>query len=242
MPFARNDLIDSRKVMKTISIKNVLLASLPALAAAAVCLLWTPAQAAIIVSEVAPWSSGNSPVAADWFELTNTGSSAVNISGWMVDDSSNAFATAFALSGITSIGAGESVIFVEGASPNALFLANWFGSNAPAGLQLGHYSGAGLGLSTAGDGVNIFNASGVPQASVSFGAASAGLTFDNAAGLTGSISQLSVLGVNGAFVAINSATEIGSPGRVSAVPEASSIAMLLAGLVGLGALARQRRA
>ncbi len=42
----------------------------------------TQAASTIVISEVAPWSSGNTPVAADWFELTNTGSSAINISGW----------------------------------------------------------------------------------------------------------------------------------------------------------------
>jgi hypothetical protein len=63
------------------TMKTAALAALPAIAAAAVTLLWTPAHAAIIISEVAPWSSGNSPVAADWFELTNTGSTSVNISG-----------------------------------------------------------------------------------------------------------------------------------------------------------------
>jgi uncharacterized protein YjiK len=31
----------------------------------------------LIVSEVSPWSSGNSPYAADWFEVTNTGTQAV---------------------------------------------------------------------------------------------------------------------------------------------------------------------
>ncbi|WP_028059843.1 hypothetical protein [Candidatus Solirubrobacter pratensis] len=34
------------------------------------------APASVIVSEVSPWSSGNSPYAADWFELTNTGAQA----------------------------------------------------------------------------------------------------------------------------------------------------------------------
>ena len=32
----------------------------------------TPPVPSLIISKVAPWSSGNSPVAADWFEVTNT--------------------------------------------------------------------------------------------------------------------------------------------------------------------------
>ena len=62
-------------------------------------------------------------------------------------------------------------------------------------------------------------AAGVLQANVSFGASPAGPsfpTFDNAAGLNNAaISQLSVAGVNGAFVAANDANEIGSPGTIA---------------------------
>src|SRR5262249_22798020 len=164
---------------------------------------------AIIISEVAPWSSGSSPVADDWFEFTNTGASAVNISGWKMDDNSNSFSLAVPLSGITSIGAGESVIFIEvsgshtAAGNIANFETTWFGSaaNTPAGLQIGTYSGSGVGLGTGGDAVNIFNASNALQANVVFGASPAGPsfpTFDNAAGLNNTtISTLSAVGTNG---------------------------------------------
>ena len=181
-----------------------------------------PVTPGIRVTEVAPWASGNSPVAADWFELTNTGSTAVNITNWRVDDSSAAFASAVVLNGITSIAPGESVIFVESATPAtiaATFRNNWFGTNPPANLQIGTYTGSGIGLGTGGDEVNIFNEAGVVQARVIFGASPAGPafpTFDNAAGLNNAtISQLSAVGVNGAFVAVNSAVETGSPGRIA---------------------------
>ncbi len=172
----------------------------------------TAAQAQVRITEVSAWGSGNATYATDWFELTNTGSSAISIGGWKMDDSSASFSTAVALTGITSIAAGESVIFTETAA-TASFLSTWFGSNAPAGLQIGNYTGGGVGLSTGGDGVNIYNAAGVLQASVSFGNSpgnSPYATFDNAAGLTGTISQLSAVGVNGAFDAANDASEIGS--------------------------------
>ena len=50
---------------------------------------------------------------ADWFEVTNKGATPVNITGWQMDDDSNAFASAIALNGITEIAPGESVIFIE---------------------------------------------------------------------------------------------------------------------------------
>ena len=72
-----------------------------------------PAKPVLYISEVAPWASGNSTLGADWFEVTNSSSSAINITGWKMDDNSNSFGSSVALNGITSIAAGESVIFIE---------------------------------------------------------------------------------------------------------------------------------
>lgn len=206
----------------------------------------TIAHADVRITEVAPWSSSNSPVAADWFELTNTGASALNITGWKMDDNSNSFASAVALNGLTSIAAGQSVIFIEGtATTAASFITNWFGASAPANFAIGYYSGSSVGLSTATDAVNIYNGSGTLQANVSFGTSDSSSpyqTFDNAAGLNSiAISQLSVIGTNGAFVAASSAIEIGSPGTIAAVPEPNSYALILAGLSLLGFMVRKRQ-
>ena len=178
--------------------------------------------ATVIISEVTPWSSGNSPIGADWFEVTNTGNIAADITGWRMDDNSNAFSNSVALNGVTSIAPGESVIFLETANlaaTAAAFRNNWFGANPPASLQIGNYTGSGVGLSTGGDAVNLFNAAGVLQANVSFGASTTSApyrSFDNAAGVNNAaISQLSAVGVNGAFIAVNSLNEIGSPGKIS---------------------------
>ncbi len=183
----------------------------------------TPPAASLIISEVAPWSSGNSPLGADWFEVTNTGTSAINITGWKMDDNSASFGNAAPLTGITSIGAGESVIFIESSSPSTIvstFNSLWFGTNVLSGLQIGTYAGSGVGLSTSGDAVNLYDGTGALQASVSFGTSPAGPfpTFNNAAGLNNAtISQLSIVGVNGAFTASNDAAEIGSPGTIGKV-------------------------
>lgn len=208
-----------------------------------------PVQATIVITEVAPWGSGNGlDYKADWFELTNTGASAVNISGWKMDDNSDSFGSAVALRGVASIGAGKSVVFIEGgatasgdATLDAKFINTWFGATSPAGLTIGNYGGSGVGLSATSDAVNIFNGSGTLITGVTFGASPAGpgfASFDNAAGLTGAISLLSVVSTNGAFVAASDIHEIGSPG---AVPEPETYAMLLAGLGLVGFAARRRR-
>src|SRR5262249_51361422 len=57
----------------------------------------------LAITEAAPWSSGNSPLAADWFEVTNFGASPVSLVGWTMDDNSNSFAVSVALNGVSSI-------------------------------------------------------------------------------------------------------------------------------------------
>ncbi len=180
----------------------------------------------LIISEVAPWASGNSPIAADWFEVSNTGTNIVDITGWKIDDSSAALSSAAALNGVTSIAPGESVIFIETANlvtAKAAFLNTWFGANFPTNLQIGNYTGSGLGLSTGGDAVNLFDTNGTIQVRVAFGAASAAprfATFDNAAGINGTnvnLTRLSVPRVYGGFIAANDYNEIGSPGSIGGI-------------------------
>ena len=209
------------------------------------------AQAQVRITEVSPWSSsaGNSPYAADWFELTNTGSTTVNLAGWSMDDDS-AVAGIAPLSGVASLGAGQSAVFIDtavagDAAKIASFKATWFGTNVPTNILIGTYTGTGVGLSTGGDQVNVFDNSNTLQAKVIFGAVTnaKGPTLDNAAGLNGvTISTLSIVGTNGAFSAVNDPLEIGSPGSIAAVPEPETYAMLLAGLALIGGIARRRKA
>ncbi|MGK2877661.1 MAG: lamin tail domain-containing protein [Solirubrobacterales bacterium] len=179
-----------------------------------------PALPTIKVTEVSPSSSSNGAYLADWFELTNTGGVAVDLTGWKFDDGSAAFATAVALSGVTSIAPGQSVIFIEGDAAKAnAFKTAWFGEYLPDGFAIGTYSGSGIGLSSSGDQVNIFTADGTLVTGVAFGASSPA-SFDNAAGVGASapplptLTTFSVVGTNGAFTA---GTETGSPGRLTSV-------------------------
>jgi hypothetical protein len=171
----------------------------------------------MIISEVAPWGSsiGASSYAADWFEVTNIGGAAVDITGWKMDDNSNLFTSAVPIVGVGSIGPGQSAILIEGTAVTATkFLTAWFGATPPAGFLIGSYTGSGVGLSATTDAVNLFDASGRLITNVQFGAASTtNLSFDNTAGLSGTtITTLSAVGINGAFVAADG-IETGSPGK-----------------------------
>jgi hypothetical protein len=229
--------------MKSLRFKNLVLA------AALVAIGSVPVRAvmpvSLFITEVDPAGSGTSTYAADWFELTNTGSTAINITGWKMDDNSNSFGSAVALRGVTSIGAGQSVVFLEGntsgsndATIDAAFKAAWFGSNVPAGLVLGGYGGSGVGLSQTSDAVNIFDASGDVITRVDFGADSTnGRTFDNSALLNNvTLTTFSAVGIDGAFNSVTGG-EIGSPGLI---PEPATYAAL-AGLAALGVTVIRRK-
>src|ERR1700722_1440801 len=131
------------------------------------------ASAAVVITEVDPFgSNGSDGYSADWFELTNTGTSSVSLAGWtMVDNhaasnsttpyvagatisignvSTSKPAAALTLAnGSTMLAAGQSAIFLE--SPNSAaasstiisnFETAWFGNKTPAGLLVGTYDDA----------------------------------------------------------------------------------------------------
>jgi Lamin Tail Domain len=131
------------------------------------------ASAAVVITEVDPFgSNGSDGYSEDWFELTNTGTSAVSIAGWtMVDNhaasnsttpyvagatisignvSTSKPAAALTLAnGSTTLAAGQSAIFLEspnsGATSTALissFETAWFVTNTPANLLVGTYNDA----------------------------------------------------------------------------------------------------
>ena len=202
-------------------------------------------RADLVISEVYSAGSGNGTYNVDWFELTNRGSTSIDITGWRMDDNSANFGVAVPFGPeLTIIGAGQSVVFMETSSANfanrvTLFNQAWFGADTSS-VAFGSYNGSGVGLGTGGDAVNIYDSLGNLRANVTFGAATTGFTFDNAAGLTGAISQLSQIGVNGAFQSFNGA-EVGSPGLISAVPEPTSVALACIGLSGIALLKRRDR-
>jgi hypothetical protein len=228
------------------------------------------ASAQLRVTEAMSSSAAVSGGTGDWFELTNYGGSAVSIAGWKVDDSSFSAAAALPLNVVTSIGAGESAIFIEVPSATvsgseAQLVADWrsFWGNTVAATQVGWYKGSGIGLSSSGDGLVVFDAANAEQTSrVSFPAATAGSSFywaytpsggfgvgsstagvvsqiGTLAGENGGISQTTLLSADPPTAPFT-VTNIGSPGTAALVPEPSTVALAAAG-IGLAGLAARRR-
>lgn len=195
------------------------------------------ASASIRITEA--MSSSGTGGTADWFEVTNYGSSAVDISGWRMDDSSFAFANSVLLSGITSIAAGQSVIFIEGTAADVAGFAFFWGGLS--GVSVGYYSGSGVGFSSAGDGVVLFNATGTETtARATFGAATTGSSFyfDLAPNNVGIVSTVGAIGTQLTFATTGSVVNIGSLGTAIDIPAPGAVALLAAA----GMVSRRRRA
>jgi hypothetical protein len=200
-------------------------------------------QAQAIITEVDA-NGSSAAYNADWFEILNTGSSTLDLTGWKMDDSSAAFGSAVGMRGTTSLAPGQLAVFLEGNTTGTTDTTidtnfrNAWGANLPSNLTLGFYGGSGVGLSGGGDAVNLFNSAGTLMASVSFGSSTLGQTFDNAAGLNNAaLNQISAVGVNGAFTSGNG-VEVGSPG---VVPEPSSLALFATGATLFGMIYRRKK-
>jgi hypothetical protein len=198
------------------------------------------ASANIRITEVMSSSNGLGVPTPDWIEVTNYGASAVDLTGWRVDDSSFNLAVSAVLNGVTTIGAGESVVFIESAGGAGIsaFRTFWGGLSS---VQIGYYSGSGLGFSSGGDGACLFDASSSILSQVSFGAATSGSSFfygwDSSGVLDAAYTAVvSTVGTIGTQVGFTSGGDTASIGTALAVPAPGVLA-----LVGLAGLAGRRR-
>ena len=198
------------------------------------------ASANIRITEVMSSSNGLGVPTPDWIEVTNYGASAVDLTGWRVDDSSFNLAVSAVLNGVTTIGAGESVVFIESAGGAGIsaFRTFWGGLSS---VQIGYYSGSGLGFSSGGDGACLFDASSSILSQVSFGAATSGSSFfygwDSSGVLDAAYTAVvSTVGTIGTQVGFTSGGDTASIGTALAVPAPGVLA-----LVGLAGIVCRRR-
>jgi hypothetical protein len=179
----------------------------------------------LIVTEVMAWPknalfSGN----GDWFELTNYDTNAVSLQGYRIRDLP-ILANAFVITDPVQIEPGESIIFVDGMTPDA-FRKWWGATNLPCDLKIIAFRG--FDFSQEGDTVWLWNAAGEVASSASFPRSTEGFSFeftDLGCPDPDNESQLplpSVAGVNGAFVTAES-DDVGSPGYVTHPPPPARI-------------------
>ncbi len=198
-------------------------------------------QAQLVVTEVMSSSAhGGGTNNADWFELTNSGAIAFDLTGYSWDDDSNTPGSAN-FGSVTSIAAGQSVIFTgETVGTEADWISDW-GISGVTVVNLGNTVFQNFG--SAGDQVNIYNASNSPVLTQSFGSATGGFSFEW--DQTNTSLGLSVIGENGAFQSVSDGAggpgvDVGSPG-LAAVPEPSTYVLIGIGIAAMLVGMRRKR-
>jgi MYXO-CTERM domain-containing protein len=211
--------------------------------ASALALLASAASAQLRITEVAPQTTSgtSSLINGDWWELTNTGTSPINLAGyaWADTEDNGTFPIDINFFPAITINAGESfVILEELASSEAAWRTNWGlgasgtilaldemldDTNSPDGDTFS-------GLGNTNDGVFIYNSSGTAIDSFLYAANTRGISFEISR--DGTSLGLSVVGENGAVRGVNGDTA--SPFTTVPTPGAAALA-------GLGLIAAGRR-
>lgn len=162
-------------------------------------------------------NSNHSDTAAngDWFEITNTGATAVNIAGYSFDDDDR---NAGASGGFPPyvLQSGASMVVLNDA-PDTTFRSLW---NLDLSIRVITKSEISTfpGLGSAGDEVNLFNNSGGLVDRFTFGAATEGFSFakyNDGQSVPGEVSSNNVLG---AYESEDPSEDVASPGISSDVP------------------------
>lgn len=186
----------------------------------------------LVITEIAPAQSTNGIHRGhnDWWELSNLDDFTVDLRGYRFDDGSATLVAAITFTNESlTIAPGESIVFVEGMS--AKQFRNWWGPSELKNTQIVCYSGAGLGLSSLGDGVVLWNSGATLDpdtiAAEVFSTATNGVSFgyDPEVGIFGDLSEP---GINGAWVARENG-DIGSPGFIRNIPEPRNLTITKVG-------------
>ena len=182
------------------------------------------ANAGIVITEVMPGSVHETGAAnGDWFELTNLGSTAVDITGWSWVDNSTSHAKL--VFGSLIIQPGQSILCLDESANNAAtFRTIWGISDSQVIVDKGVF-GDFHGLGKSGDGVFIYDASDSLVDSFSWATSTDGFSIDVYGGGVNS-----VVGVNGAYASSDNTPDVASP---FLIPEPATLVILGLGFMAL---------
>lgn len=187
------------------------------LGSCAALLTWVPVDARLVITEVMV-QSGHSATSSDgdWWELTNTGDTAIDLSGYRWDDLPTPATPTVSFFPAFTIGAGESIIILAETAANASLWKNTWGLTKTRVINRDQFTAMGgegfSGLGVGGDEVNLYDPSGALVAHVEFGAALTGFskTYDREGRAVYGLD--SVVGKHGAVRSGDATPDVGSPG------------------------------
>lgn len=179
-----------------------------------------PLAAQLRLTEVMPDSNHPSgPTNGDWFEITNTGNSSVNIGGYSFDDSSPIPGRAGQIFPSHLIPAGGSVIVLR-EDTSTEFRETW---GIPASTRIFTTDPSEVpefpGLGSGGDSLFLFSPGSSIVDQYTFGAATKGSSFarfTDGAPVPGGVS---VEGLFGAYTSDEASEDVGSPGSAALPPQ-----------------------
>ena len=174
-------------------------------------IIWVPATVKLAITEVMPGSDhGDTATDGDWFEVTNYGTTAVDMAGFSWDDDSRDSGNHYISTSFT-VNAGESVIFLDEHSINgAAWLTTWRQDSTLKIVFTDDFGGIDFsGLGKGGDEVNLYDADSnlVSRAAYSSSVDGYSVEFDTLGNVIGN----AVDGVNGAYT--SNFGDVGSPGN-----------------------------
>lgn len=173
------------------------------------------AHADLVITEAMPKSAHTlATIDGDWWELTNTGTSAVNLSGYTWDDTPTPLLPSISYFPNVTIQPGESIIILQEAVANVATWKTAWGLGATQVLSRDLFLGgeAFSGLTEAGDEVNLYDPFGNLVAHAEFGTVPVGQSAAFLRDGTPIYGLTSTVGEHGAAASTQSPADVGSPG------------------------------